>query len=145
MSQLEEDLEERLYRTDVALREARAQLTKAEEALRDCQRDLVAVHGAMPSWCQGATLAERVAHVVSVAEVLALGRGPHSRGRLTARAREADAAKALTSPAPSLVDLFDRPRRWAIPIIRDEPPLPDPRGVEDIGIDPLADDLGGEG
>ncbi len=37
-------------------------------SLADCQRDLVAVHGAVPSWAEGKTLGERVAHVAQRAE-----------------------------------------------------------------------------
>lgn len=43
------------------------EVKRCHAALAQCQADLLAVHGALPSWCGDGTLAERVASVVRVA------------------------------------------------------------------------------
>jgi hypothetical protein len=52
------------------MRQLVEEVARLRQSLRECQADLVAVHGVLPAWCSGATLAERVASVV----VYALGR-----------------------------------------------------------------------
>ena len=42
-----------------------AEVRSLSEALQDCQRDLIAVHAAVPRWAEGKTLGERVQHVAS--------------------------------------------------------------------------------
>jgi len=41
-----------------------AEVQSLSMSLRDCQRDLIAVHAAVPRWAEGRTLGERVQHVV---------------------------------------------------------------------------------
>lgn len=40
------------------------EIERCHQALRECQADLVAAHGALPSWCGEGTLGERIASVV---------------------------------------------------------------------------------